>query len=149
MRAVIERVASAAVDVDGEVVGSIDHGLLVYLGVAVDDGNDDVAYLVNKVHKLRVFEDDQGKMNLDVMQVRGSCLVVSAFTTQGDGRGGHRPSFTQAAPPDYAQQLYEIFCHLLRTTGVPVATGRFRAAMQVRAVNAGPICLLLDSRKLF
>ncbi len=149
MRAVVQRVSSAAVTVGDEIVGQIGAGLLVYLGVAAGDTARDVAYLVNKVGHLRVFHDADGKMNLDVRQVQAACLVVSAFSTQGDARKGHRPAFTAAAAPELADALYRQFCEQLQRSGVPLATGRFRAAMQVQSVNDGPICILVDSAKAF
>lgn len=149
MRAVVQRVSSAAVRVEGEVTGRIDAGLLVYLGVAADDTPADLDYMVNKVRHLRIFKDADDKMNLDVVQVGGSCLVVSAFTTQGDARKGHRPAFVAAAPPEQARGVYEEFCAKLRATGLTVATGVFQARMAVESVNDGPICMLLDSKKVF
>lgn len=149
MRAVVQRVSSAGVSVDGEVVGEIGKGLLVYVGVGHDDTPQVISYMVNKVRHLRVFSDEAGKMNLDVVQVGGACLVVSAFSTQGDARKGHRPAYVTAAEPEVANQIYEQFCEELRSTGVAVATGRFRAKMEVRSVNDGPICILLDSAKTF
>lgn len=149
MRAVVQRVSSAAVTVDGEVVGEMGCGLLIYLGVASDDTDRDVAYMVNKVRHLRVFNDAEGKMNLDVAEVGGSCLVVSAFSTQGDTRKGHRPAYSTAAKPDQANEMYEQFCDELRATGLTVATGRFRAKMDVESTNDGPICVLIDSNKTF
>jgi D-tyrosyl-tRNA(Tyr) deacylase len=135
--------------VSGEVIGAIGAGVLVYLGVATDDELQDVQYLVNKVRHLRIFTDDQGKMNLDVDQAGGSCLVISAFSTQGDARRGHRPAYTAAAPPAQAEGLYEQFCRLLAETGLTVATGRFQAKMEVSSINDGPICVLIDSKKQF
>ncbi len=149
MRTVVQRVSSAAVTVDGEVVGEMGCGLLIYLGVASDDTDRDVAYMVNKVRHLRVFNDAEGKMNLDVVRVGGSCLVVSAFSTQGDARKGHRPAYSTAAKPDQANEMYEQFCDQLRATGLTVATGRFRAKMDVESNNDGPICVLIDSNKTF
>ena len=149
MRAVVQRVSQAGVDVDGQRVGEIGRGLLVYLGVGRDDDAGDLAYMVNKIRNLRVFNDADGKMNVNVEQVGGSCLVVSAFTTQGDARQGHRPAYSAAAEPELAEQLYEQFCAQLRATGLTVATGRFRAKMAVDSVNDGPICVLIDSHKMF
>ena len=149
MRAVIQRVSGAAVRVEEQVVGEIGPGLLVYLGVGVDDSARDISYMVNKVRHLRVFKDDADKMNLDVAQAAGSCLVVSAFSTQGDARKGHRPAYVAAADPDQARQMYEQFCKDLAATGLQVATGEFRASMQVESLNDGPICVLIDSKKVF
>jgi len=149
MRAVVQRVSSAGVEIEGERVGEIGPGLLVYLGVGRDDTASDIAYMVNKIHHLRVFNDAEGKMNLNVEQVGGSCLVVSAFTTQGDARKGHRPAYSAAAEPEMAEQMYDQFCGQLRVTGLTVATGRFRATMAVDSVNDGPICVLIDSHKTF
>lgn len=149
MRAVVQRVSRAAVVVDGETVGAIEHGLLVYLGVARDDAAVDVAWLAEKVAGLRVFPDEDDKLNRDVRDVGGGVLVVSAFTTQADARKGRRPSFDQAAPPDEANALYEAFCAALASHGVAPQRGRFRATMSVESVNAGPVCILLDSKRVF
>lgn len=148
MRAVIQRVLQASVEVDGCSVGSIDKGLLVYLGVAVSDTKEDAAYLAEKVRFLRIFEDAAGKMNLDVLQTDGGVLVVSAFTVQADGRKGRRPSFDSAARGDEALALYEAFCMGLQTSGLKVARGVFGAYMHVDAKNDGPICILLDSQRV-
>ncbi|OFX21283.1 MAG: D-tyrosyl-tRNA(Tyr) deacylase [Anaeromyxobacter sp. RBG_16_69_14] len=149
MRAVIQRVARAEVRVDGEVVGAVGKGLFVLLGVAHGDGEEAARFLADKVASLRVFEDGAGKMNRAVAEVRGEILVVSQFTLLGDLRKGNRPSFTSAAPPEVANALYERFCALLREQGLPVATGVFRAHMEVELVNDGPVTLLLDSTRLF
>lgn len=149
MRAVVQRVSSARVVCDAEVAGEIGSGLLVYLGIGADDTDKHVSYMVNKIRHLRVFEDDQGKMNLDVLQVGGGCLVVSAFSTLGDARKGHRPAYVAAAAPERANELYCAVCDQLAESGVPVATGRFRQTMSVDSVNAGPICILIDSDKVF
>ncbi len=149
MRACVQRVSQAWVEVEGEEVGRIGPGLLALLGVAADDSSQDASYLAEKIATLRVFEDEQGKMNLSVQEVGGGVLVVSQFTLLGDCRRGRRPSFTQAAPPEKAQQLYEFFCSELSKHGVPVAQGRFRAHMLVHLVNDGPVTLLLDSKRLF
>ncbi len=149
MRAVVQRVSNASVTVEGAVVGAIDGGLLVYLGVAREDGDADIAYLADKVCHLRVFPDDAGRMNLDVGQAGGKVLVVSAFTLQADARHGRRPSFDAAAEPDHARMLYERFCEVLARTGLAVERGTFRALMDVHSVNAGPIGILLDSRRVF
>ena len=149
MRAVVQRVSSAGVEIEGERVGEIGPGLLVYLGVGRDDTASDLAYMVNKIRHLRVFNDAEGKMNLNVEQAGGSCLVVSAFTTLGDARKGHRPAYSAAAEPEMAEKMYDQFCEQLRATGQTVATGRFRATMAVDSVNDGPICVLIDSHKTF
>jgi D-tyrosyl-tRNA(Tyr) deacylase len=132
-----------------EVVGRIERGLLVLLGVAAGDGQDDARQLADKLVALRVFDDDAGKMNRSLADVGGAMLVVSQFTLLGDCRKGRRPSFDAAAPPEAAQSLYEVFAGHVRQQGIEVATGRFREMMQVHLVNDGPVTLLLDSRKLF
>jgi D-tyrosyl-tRNA(Tyr) deacylase len=145
VRAVVQRVSEASVTVDEAVVGDIGRGLLVLLGVADDDGDADAAYLADKVVNLRIFEDDEGRMNRSLMDVEGSLLVVSQFTLLGDCRKGRRPSFVRAARPEKADALYRAFCRLAEKKGVAVATGRFRAVMDVRLVNSGPVTLVLDS----
>jgi D-tyrosyl-tRNA(Tyr) deacylase len=145
MRAVVQRVSRAAVQVDGTTVGAIQHGLLILLGVQGTDTVQDAEYLATKITTLRIFEDAQGKMNYDVHDVKGSVLVVSQFTLYGDCRKGRRPSFTQAAPPALAQQLYEAFLTAVARHQVPVAQGVFGAHMAVSLVNDGPVTLLLDS----
>ena len=149
MRAVVQRVSRAEVRVGGAVSGAVGRGLAVLLGVARGDGPDDARSLADKVALLRVFEDQAGKMNLAVADVGGAVLVVSQFTLLGDGRKGNRPSFIEAAPPEEADALYQAFCQHLRGRGLSVATGVFRAHMEVELVNAGPVTILLDSRKLF
>src|SRR3954447_10192322 len=149
MRAVLQRVSRASVEVDGEVVGRIGTGWLVLLGVAPGDRDDDGDRLAEKVVNLRAFADDQGKMNLSVVEAGGSVLVVSQFTLLGDCRGGRRPSFTEAADPAEAERLYRRFHERVAEAGVPVATGVFRAMMSVELVNDGPVTFLLDSRKQF
>jgi D-tyrosyl-tRNA(Tyr) deacylase len=149
MRAVVQRVAAAAVVVDDECTGKIGPGLLVYLGVDAADQASDLAYLADKVRHLRVFEDADGKMNLDVGEVGGAVLVVSAFSVCGDARKGRRPSYTDAAPPEKAAVLYDQFCDALAATGIDVQRGVFRAYMKVSSVNDGPICILLDSKRVF
>ena len=149
MRAVAQRVSSASVVVDGEEVGAIGPGLLVYLGAGEDDGDKDVAYVANKLAGLRVFEDDEGRMSRSVQDVGGEVLVISQFTLFGDVRRGRRPSFDGAAPPDEANALYEKLVADLRERGLTVATGRFRAMMDVHATVAGPVTILIDSTKLF
>jgi D-tyrosyl-tRNA(Tyr) deacylase len=149
VRAVVQRVSSARVRVGAEVSGEIGRGLAVLLGVSRDDGEEDARLLAEKVAALRIFEDAAGKMNLAAADVGGGVLVVSQFTLYGDARKGNRPSFTEAAPPGAANALYERFCALLREKGLPVATGVFRASMEVELVNEGPVTILLDSKKLF
>lgn len=149
MRAVVQRVSRARVVVEGRVSGEIGLGLAVLLGVGRDDGEVDARLLADKVAGLRIFEDTAGKMNLAAADVGGGVLVVSQFTLLGDARKGNRPSFTEAAPPEAANALYERFCALVRERGLPVATGVFRASMAVELVNEGPVTILLDSKKLF
>lgn len=149
MRAVVQRVSRAQVVVDGEIVGRIERGFLVLLGVADDDAQDDVIALAQKVGGLRVFEDDDGKMNRDLEDVGGAVLVVSQFTLLGDCRKGRRPSFVRAARPEAAAALYDGFVAELRGQGLHVETGRFQVHMDVELVNDGPVTLLLDSRKEF
>jgi D-aminoacyl-tRNA deacylase len=146
---VIQRVARAEVRVAGAVVGSVGKGLLVLLGVAQEDDEEAARFLADKVAALRIFEDDAGKMNRALAEVGGGVLVVSQFTLLGDLRKGNRPSFTAAAPPDRANALYERFCALLREKGLTVATGTFRAHMDVELVNDGPVTVMLDSTRLF
>lgn len=148
MRAVIQRVGEASVRVNGEVVGKIGRGVLVLLGVAQGDQDSDLDYLVNKVAGLRIFEDADGKMNLSVQEVEGEVLVVSQFTLLGDVRRGKRPSFTDAAAPEIANQMYERYCEAIERLGLRVARGVFQADMQVSLVNDGPVTILLDSRKV-
>lgn len=135
--------------VDGETVGAIERGLLVYLGAAEGDTDEDINYTVNKLAGLRVFPDADDKMSLSVADVKGSVLVISQFTLFGDVRRGRRPSFDGAAPPETANELYETVVSRLRAQGIPVATGKFRAHMNVHGVVDGPITILIDSRKLF
>lgn len=149
MRACVQRVRQADVTVAGEVVGSIGLGMLVLLGVAADDREADADALAEKIAGLRIFDDAEGKMNRAVSDIDGAVLVVSQFTLLGDCRQGRRPSFTAAAEPGLAERLYERFAATVRTRGVAVETGRFRAQMQIRLVNDGPVTLLLDSRKAF
>src|SRR5512133_470061 len=149
MRAVVQRVSRAAVRVGGAVTGEVARGLLVLLGVGRDDAEPDARWMADKLAQLRVFEDGEGKMNRSVADVGGGLLVVSQFTLFGDARKGNRPGFTDAAPPEEANALYERFCALLRERGLEVGTGVFRASMEVELVNEGPVTILLDSRKLF
>lgn len=145
----MQRVKSAEVNVDGHLVGRIGPGLLVLLGVAEGDGPDDVRYMVDKIPNLRIFDDADGKMNLSCLDVGGSILAVSQFTLFGDCRRGRRPSFTAAAGPDAANALYEQFVQGVRALGIDVATGVFRAEMEVSLVNHGPVTIMLDSTKSF
>jgi D-aminoacyl-tRNA deacylase len=149
MRAVLQRVTRASVTVDGEVIGQIGRGLVVLLGVEQDDTDADAHQLADKTIQLRIFDDAEGKMNLALMEVGGAMLVVSQFTLLGDSRKGRRPSFIQAAAPELAERLYETFVAAVGVQGVQVATGKFRAMMQVELVNDGPVTMLLDSRKRF
>lgn len=149
MRAVVQRVTQASVTVDGQVVGAIKTGFLILLGVTEADDQDDVIWLAGKIAGLRVFEDDEGKMNLDLKQVAGAALVVSQFTLYGDCRKGRRPSFVQAAKPEKANALYQSFVAELTGLGIPVETGVFQAQMDVALNNDGPVTLLLDSQKKF
>ena len=149
MRAVVQRVSDGKVVVDGVVRGRITDGLLVYLGVGRGDGEADVRYLAEKVRHLRVFQDEAKHMNLDVKQVGGRVLVISAFTVQADARKGRRPSFDDAEQPDRAAVLYEMFCDELIGVGVTVEKGVFGAMMDVVSTNAGPVCILLESRRAF
>lgn len=149
MRAVVQRVREASVTVDGQVVGAIEQGLMVLLGVAQGDTAKDAAYLADKTAGLRIFEDDDGKMNRSVEETNGSILVVSQFTLLGDCRKGRRPGFTDAAPPELADCLYLEYVEVLRKRGINVTTGVFRADMQVALINDGPVTIMLDSRKQF
>jgi D-aminoacyl-tRNA deacylase len=146
MRAVLQRVSRAKVVVEETVTGEIARGLLILLGVTHTDTRDQACWLADKIVGLRIFEDDQGKMNRDVTEINGSLLVVSQFTLYGNAQKGRRPSFIDAAPPDIAIPLYEEFLNALRAHGVPVQTGRFGAMMQVELVNDGPVTILLESK---
>lgn len=148
MRAVVQRVSRASVRVAGETVGQIDRGLLVLLGVAKTDSVEDARWLAEKVVSLRIMADDDGKMNRDVADVGGSILVVSQFTLYGDCRNGRRPSFIDAAGPDIAIPLYEAFINGIKAQGIPVATGRFGAMMDVELVNDGPVTLIVESKEI-
>ena len=149
MRAVVQRVSRAKVTVEGRVTGEIGAGLMILLGVGRQDTAAVAVSLAEKCANLRVFEDDQGKMNRSLLDVKGSALVVSQFTLYGDARGQRRPSFISAAPPEQAKALYEDFCEALRKLGVSVATGVFQVMMCVELVNEGPVTILLDSEKTF
>lgn len=145
MRAVVQRVSQAFVTVESEEIGRIGPGLLVLLGVQNGDSEKDANYLADKIAGLRIFEDDQGKMNLSLLETGGSMLIVSQFTLLGDCRKGRRPSFTDAAPPAEADALYRRFCELVRQKNILVATGKFQADMQVTLTNSGPVTMLLES----
>ena len=149
MRAVVQRVSRAQVSVGDEIVGKIGAGLLVLLGIAKADKPADADYLSEKILGLRIFEDDGGKMNLSLAEIRGSVLAVSQFTLCGDVRKGRRPSFDQAAAPVLANELYEHFVHKIREAGFTCETGRFQAMMKVELVNDGPVTILLDSARTF
>jgi D-tyrosyl-tRNA(Tyr) deacylase len=149
VRAVVQRVREASVRVEGELKGSIGAGLLVLLGVHAADTEADAATLADKVLNLRIFPDEAGQMNRSVLEAGGGLLVVSQFTLLGDARRGRRPSYVEAARPELADRLYERFVEELRPSGLAVATGVFRAMMDVALVNQGPVTILLDSRKLF
>jgi D-tyrosyl-tRNA(Tyr) deacylase len=149
MRAVVERVCRAAVKVGTETAGQVKTGLLVYAAAARDDGDEDVRYIAEKVAHLRIFPDEQGRMNLDVAQAGGGVLLVSAFSVQADARRGRRPSFDSSAPGETAQPLIDKLADAIRDHGLHVETGRFGAYMRVAVVNDGPICVLLDSKRLF
>lgn len=148
MRAVVQRVSRAQVSVDSRVVGQIDAGLLVFVGIAADDGPADLEYIASKVRDLRIFPDDAGRMNRSLRDTGGGLLVVSQFTLAGDARNGRRPSFIGAAPPDAARPVFERLLTRLREDG-PVETGEFQAHMEVTLVNDGPVTLLLDSKRVF
>jgi D-aminoacyl-tRNA deacylase len=149
MRAVVQRVSRAKVTVGGQVTGEIGAGLMVLLGVGKEDNPSVAAAMAEKLANLRIFEDTQGKMNLSLLDVKGSALVVSQFTLYGDARGQRRPSFISAAPPEQAKKLYEEFSEAMSKLGIPVATGIFQAMMSVELVNEGPVTILIDSEKTF
>jgi len=149
VRAVVQRVSKASITIDEKITGEIGNGFLVLLGVAENDTQDDVIFLAQKIAGLRVFEDDDGKMNLSLDEVDGKMLVVSQFTLLGDCRKGRRPSFVKAARPEQAAELYRGFVAEVRGQGIEVETGRFQEHMDVSLVNDGPVTLLLDSRKEF
>jgi D-aminoacyl-tRNA deacylase len=146
MRAVIQRVKSAEVEVEGGLTGKIGHGLLVFIGVGKGDGQKDLSYMASKIPDLRIFEDSSGKFNLSLKEVKGEMLIVSQFTLYGDCRRGRRPSFSDAEDPQVAKTLYEEFVAAMKSGGIPVQTGEFQARMEVRLVNDGPVTLWLDSR---
>jgi D-aminoacyl-tRNA deacylase len=146
MKAVVQRVSSARVEVDGEITGEIDRGLLVLLGVAREDEEKDAAWMAEKIVGLRIFEDSEGKMNRALLDVEGALLAVSQFTLLGDSRKGRRPSFIAAAPPETAEALYGTFVSKTRSLGARTEMGKFQAHMAVHLVNDGPVTILLDSR---
>ena len=149
MRAIVQRVTRARVTVDEQIVGEIENGLVVLLGIARDDTKDDADYLAPRIVALRIFDDSEGRMNVSVKDARGGLLIVSQFTLYGDVRRGLRPSWIDAAPPEIAEPLYEYFVESSRKLIGRVATGSFRKMMQVELVNDGPVTIMLDSRKLF
>jgi D-tyrosyl-tRNA(Tyr) deacylase len=146
MRAVIQRVQSASVYVDGQLIGKIGNGLLVFIGVGKGDGENDISFIISKLPDLRIFEDGSGKFNLSLRETKGEILVVSQFTLYGDCSRGRRPSFTEAEEPTAAKSLYERFIFRLKEQGLPVQTGEFQAKMEVHLVNDGPVTLLVDSK---
>jgi len=149
MRAVVQRVARAAVEVEGQIVGAIDHGLLILLGIHRSDTEKDVGWMIEKIRHLRIFDDEHGVMNRSLVETGGALLVVSQFTLHGDCRKGRRPSWSEAAPPELARQLYDRFVEACRQQSLPVQAGVFQAEMQVSLTNSGPVTILLDSHKLF
>lgn len=149
MRAVVQRAGRSFVEVNGKVVGKINSGLVVFVGISVNDEEDDCSYLADKICGLRIFEDSQGKMNLSIKETGGEILCISQFTLYGDCRKGRRPSFFEAAPPEKAVSLYDKLCYMLREKGLQVETGQFQAKMKVRVDNDGPVTILLDSSKIF
>ena len=146
MKALVQRVKYARVGVAGEIVGEIGPGVLILLGVGRNDTDVETAFVADKCANLRIFEDEAGKMNRSVLDVGGAALVVSQFTLYGDASHGRRPSFSEAAPPELAEKLYRKFADLLRNTGLTVATGRFRAEMEVELCNDGPVTIMVESR---
>jgi D-tyrosyl-tRNA(Tyr) deacylase len=149
MRAVIQRVSRAKVEVDGRLEGRIGKGLLVLLGVGNGDSQKEADFLLEKILNLRIFEDAEGKMNLSLLETRGELMVISQFTLYADCRKGRRPSFTDAAPPESARSLYEYFLQRAKSTGLGTAAGVFQALMEVELVNSGPVTILLDSSRNF
>ena len=147
MKALLQRVTSASVAVDGDVVGKIGRGLVVFIGVAADDTPEDIQYLVNKIPQVRIFDDAEGKFNLSALDVRGELLLVSQFTLLAGTRKGRRPGFTDAAPPDIAENLFNQFVEQAKTSGLKVETGRFQTHMHVTIENDGPVTIFIDSRE--
>ncbi|WP_314349714.1 D-aminoacyl-tRNA deacylase [Granulicatella elegans] len=146
MRVVLQRVAHASVTVDGEIIGKIQRGFLLLVGVTHDDAMEDMEYLVRKIVQMRIFEDEEGKLNRSIQDIGGEILSVSQFTLYADTKKGNRPSFSKAAPGDVALKMFEQFNGLLRDTGIPVETGQFGADMKVELLNDGPVTILLDSK---
>lgn len=149
MRAVVQRVLRGKVSVEGEMIGEIGSGLVVLLGVGDGDGPSDAQYLAEKIANLRIFDDEEGKLNYSIRDLGLPVLVVSQFTLYGDCRKGRRPSFCQAAPPETGEKLYEVFCLEMEQCGIQVAKGRFRSHMVVEIINDGPVTILLDSKRWF
>lgn len=149
MRAVVQRVSESNVIVEKNIVGEIGRGLLVFLGVGEDDGNDDLEYMVEKILNLRIFEDDKGKMNLSLLDINGDILIVSQFTLYGDVRKGRRPSFSTSAHPEIAEKIYDQFVEKCREKGVKTEKGIFGENMEVGLTNQGPVTILIDSKKTF
>lgn len=147
MRAVIQRIKESSVKVEGQIIGRTGVGLLVLLGVAQNDGPADADYLVNKITHLRIFEDENGKLNRSLLEIGGEMMVISQFTLLADCRKGRRPSFVDAAEPELAADLYEYFVEQVRSQGIHVATGRFKAMMEVALINAGPVTIILESQR--
>ncbi len=149
MRAVIQRVSRASVQVDGSEIGTIGRGLVVFLGIHRDDGVDTIGWMAEKITNLRVFADDQGKMNRSLADIQAEMLIVSQFTLYGDCRKGRRPGYSDAAPPEIAEWMYNDFISAIKRRGVTTAAGKFQAMMQVSLINDGPVTLLIDSAKTF
>ncbi|MBN1850275.1 MAG: D-tyrosyl-tRNA(Tyr) deacylase [Deltaproteobacteria bacterium] len=149
MRAVVQRVKTASVEINGRTVGKIDQGLLILLGIGEQDSKKDVEYMANKIMNLRIFSDNQDLMNLSLLDTEGSALVVSQFTLWGDCRKGRRPSFAKAARPENAKMLYEDFVKKLKDSNIPTETGKFQEMMDVHLINDGPVTLILDSDRIF
>lgn len=147
MKALIQRVARGSVSVSGQTVGNISRGLVVLLGVAIGDTKKDAEYLAQKTAGLRIFPDQEGKFNLSVQDIQGELLIISQFTLLADTRKGRRPAFTDAAPPDEAERLYNYYVNLMRNTGLKVETGQFQQHMLVEIINDGPVTIMLDSRE--
>lgn len=149
MRAILQRVTNAEVKVDGEIIGSIGNGILIFLGVSDDDTEKDLQYIADKMINLRIFEDENGKMNLSVHDIQGELLIVSQFTLYGDCRKGRRPSFDKAGKPDFANEMYEKFIKYCSDSGLKTEHGEFGADMKVSLLNDGPVTIMLDSTKLY
>ncbi|TKB08450.1 D-aminoacyl-tRNA deacylase [Desulforhopalus sp. IMCC35007] len=147
MRVIVQRVSRAQVSVEGQVIGAIQRGLLVFVGIRKEDTEKDLQWLADKIIHLRIFEDTEGKMNKSLADIEGEMLIISQFTLYGDCRKGRRPGFSNAAPPLHAEPLYQQFITEIKTKGIKVATGVFQADMQVELINDGPVTLLLDSEK--